>query len=90
MLEPWPVTDQRFDATELPIERSAAVLGIPVKRLSKYFSADFETRFPTRPLKGRRPTPLWTYTIGDGIHPSMHGAEVGAKAIYSFLKNAES
>lgn len=82
--EPWPL-DEENRGGPLPVEILAERYGIQSYRISEYFKNDFaNTASQERKSKYRR-TPRWTYTIGDGIHPSERGAEAGAKAIIAVL-----
>jgi len=47
---------------------------------------DFEKFQASGTIKpGKKISPRWTYTIGDGIHPSERGAETAARAIAAIL-----
>lgn len=57
----------------------------PIVRLAQRFKEDFEKRKPTMKSR-RRITPRWTYTIGDGTHPSPLGALVAADILQEQFK----
>jgi len=83
--EPRPI-DSRGDTGPLLIEILAQQYGIPSYRLSTFFADDFAKFQASRTIKpGKKISPRWTYTIGDGIHPSEKGAETAARAIAAIL-----
>ncbi len=83
--EPRPI-DSRGDTGPLLIETIARNYGIPSYRLSPFFKDDFDKFKASRTTKpGKKISPRWTYTIGDGIHPSERGAETAARAIAAIL-----
>ncbi len=73
------------DSKKLVVEEVAEDLGIPTFRLSEYFRSDHAKR--CGPSADQRPHGCLNlrrlYTIGDGMHPSELGAEVGAHAIFN-------
>jgi hypothetical protein len=88
--EPRPI-ENRNDTEPLLIETLAQQYGIQTHRLSPFFIEDFEKFKASRTTKpGKKISPRWTYTIGDGIHPSERGAETAARAIASILGNEGS
>ncbi len=62
---------------ELVIERLASTVGIPSYRLSKHFREDRADLGPINPRQH--------YTQGDGMHPSILGTRVGARALREIL-----
>lgn len=86
--EPWPPKEPQAGGI-LPVERLAEQHGIPTYRLSNYFAHDFE-RISANPesSRARKRTPRGTYTIGDGIHPSVRGAQIAAEAIANLIRSA--
>ena len=85
--EPRPI-DNRRDTGSLLVETLAQQYGIESHRLSPFFLEDFDKFKASKTTKpGKKISPRWTYTIGDGIHPSERGAETAARAIASILKS---
>jgi len=68
------VTDQ------LVIERLAELNGISASRLSEYFKRDWRSHPGSV-------SPRQHYTIGDGLHPSVEGHQVAARALKSILES---
>lgn len=82
--EPWPISAPSTDGPLL-IETLSERYGFKSYRLTSLFEQDFIKTAATSPKSRNRRTPRWTYTIGDGIHPSEVGAQVGATAIFNLL-----
>lgn len=71
------------DSGDLVIERLAASQRIRSVRLSEYFERDYA-------LRDQSLSPRLLYTVGDGMHPSIEGSRIAAKALKDVLTNVEN
>lgn len=71
VVDPHPMPD---GAGTLVVERLADASGLSTFRLSPTFRDELEARAePTNPRQ--------LYTLGDGLHPSLEGTRIGARAL---------
>ncbi len=70
--------------SRLRIEDIASENGLSVFRLDSYFQQNFAEGALE---KGRGHSPRWTYTNGDGMHPSKYGAKIAADGLRVPIEN---
>lgn len=78
-------TNQYLDNSRnvLRVEELSRQQGFQVVRLDKAFEEHLKKS--RRGSRFRRPSPKWSYTIGDGTHPSKDGARVASEALEAVI-----
>ncbi|MCB0320201.1 MAG: SGNH/GDSL hydrolase family protein [Bdellovibrionales bacterium] len=77
-------SSEMYENGQLRIGELASKYNFPFLSLVELYQNDFHQRVSALPPNAKRPSPMWSYTIGDGTHPNPRGAEMAAK----FLGNA--
>jgi len=70
----------------LRVELIAREYSIPTLRLHTHFQGHLLEKTAEFHMWKTPPSPNWSYTVGDGMHPSRRGAKVAARALAPILR----